>query len=105
HDDVPGSRYGVAGFHRSGALLDLRHQRDTAEARRRETSHHAHHCTVIHLPVATHIDALILAAALARHGLQLGHQPVALDLGILQPDLALGVYRYRHLHLVLVERL
>src|SRR5205085_7021456 len=61
-------------FMRSGALLDLRHQRDAAESGRREPSHHAHHCTVIHLPVATHVDAFVVAAARLGDGLQLRHQ-------------------------------
>src|SRR6478752_179496 len=71
----------------SGALLDLRHQRDAAIARRREPSHHAHHCTVIDLPVATDINALVIAAARGGNRLQLRHQLVDLDLGILQIDL------------------
>ena len=52
-------------------------------------SHHPHHCTVIHIPVATHIDALLAAAARLGNRLQLGNQFVDLDLGILQEDLAL----------------
>src|SRR5436190_2058665 len=58
----------------------------------REPSHHAHHCTVIHLPVATHIDALVIAPPRGGNRLQLGHQIVHLDFGILQIDLALGVH-------------
>src|SRR5215212_8341068 len=60
-------------FMRSGALLDLRYQRDTAEAGRRQPPHHAHHCTVIDLLVATHVDALVVAAARLGNGLQLRH--------------------------------
>src|SRR6185436_18668659 len=71
-------------FMRSGALLDLRHQRDAAEACRREPPHHAHHCTVIDLPVATHIDALVVAAARLRDRLEFRDQFVDLDLGVLQ---------------------
>src|ERR1041385_3125119 len=90
----------------SGALLDLRHQCDAPVAGRREPSHHAHHCTVIDLLVATHIDAFVVAgAAGGGNRLQLRHQVVDLDLGILQVDLALGVHRYRERLLVLIERL
>src|SRR3954470_22470452 len=91
-------------FIRSGALLILLHQRDEGVSRRREPSHHAHHCTVIDLLVATHIDALVTPAARGGNRLQLGYQLVDLDLGILQVDLAFGVHRHRERLLVLIER-
>ena len=62
-------RYGQTGLHLRqlhGALLDLRDQRDPAEAGGGEPSHHPHHCTVIHGLVAAHIDALVDAAARLR---------------------------------------
>src|SRR5947209_16266027 len=74
-------------FMRSRALLDLRHQCDAAVPGGREPSHHAHHCTVIHLLVATHIDALVIAATRLRDRLQLRNEVVDLDLGVLQVDL------------------
>ncbi len=60
------------------------------EARRRQPSHHLHHRTVIDLLVAAHIDALLgaVAAARCRNRLQLRHQLVHRDLGVLQKHAA-----------------
>src|SRR5712692_6299756 len=87
----------------SGSLLDLRHQRDAAEARLGDSTHDAHHCTVIHLAVATHVDAFLEAAAPFGHGLELRHQLLDLDFAVLQEDLALHVDRKGQRLLVLVE--
>src|SRR5947209_12843115 len=90
-------------FMRSGALLDLRHQCDAAVPGGREPPHHAHHCTVIHLPIATHIDALVVATARLRDRLQFGYQFVDFDLGILQVDLTFGVHRHGERLFVLIK--
>src|SRR5215211_7770086 len=57
----------------SGALLDLRHQSDAAEAGLRQPPHHAHDGTVIDFSVAANVDSLVQAAARLGDGLQLGH--------------------------------
>src|SRR5262249_8806719 len=87
----------------SGALLDLRHQRNAAEAGGRKPAHHAHHRAVIHLLVAAHIDALLETTARLGDRLELGDKLVDRDFAVLQEDLALEIDRERQRLLVLVD--
>src|ERR1700676_5173782 len=71
----------------SRPLLDLRHQRHPVEPGPRNAPHHLHHCTVIDLTVATHIDTLVkTAAARLGNGLELGDQYIKPDLAGLKED-------------------
>src|SRR5215510_4025610 len=64
----------------SGTLLDLRHQRDAAEAGLRQPSHHAHDRTVIDFSVAANVNPLVQATPRLGDRLQLGDEFLHTDL-------------------------
>src|SRR3977135_2959063 len=71
------------------SLLHFGHQRHAPEARRRQPSHHPHHGAIVDLLVAADEDTLIQPAARLGNRLQLRHQRVEGDLGIVEEHLAL----------------
>src|SRR5580698_524605 len=75
-------------------------------AGRRQTAHDLHHCTVVDLGVATHID-LIVQTAVPRFAdrLELRDQILDRNFLILQEHLAVDGYRNRERLVVLTERL
>src|SRR5437879_673774 len=75
------------------SLIHFRHQRHPPEAGCRKPSHHLHHRTVIDLLVAANKNALVQPAARLGDRLQLGHQIVKPDLGVVKKHLTFQVDR------------
>src|SRR5947207_2584471 len=86
-------------------LIHFRHQCYAPEAGLRKPSHHLHHGTVVDFLVAPDENALVQAAARLRDRLQLRHQIVQTDCGVVEEDLAFQIDRKRQWILVLIEAL
>src|SRR6266851_8267752 len=92
----------LSTFTVSLSLIHFGHQRHAAKARGRKPSHHLHHSPVVDLLVAPDKNPFIQPAPRVRNRLQLRHQVVQRDLGVIEKDLALQVDRQRQRVLLLV---
>src|SRR5215470_3334241 len=81
----------LSTFTVSLSLLHFRHQRHAAETRGREPPHHLHDRTVVDLLVSPDKNTLIEAAARIGDRLQLRHEIIDRNLGVVEEDLALQI--------------
>src|SRR5665647_3285193 len=77
------------------SLIHFRHQRHAPKAGLRQPSHHLHHGTVVDFLVAPDKDSFVEPAAGVRDRLQLRHQVLDPDLGVVEEDLAFQIDRQR----------
>src|SRR3569623_2027883 len=90
----------VRSIFTSAPLLDLGDKGNMLEPGSRQATHHFHDRAVVGLGVAAHEDAFVGAAARIGDGLQLRHQLVGGDFGVVEKDFAGDLHRERQRLLV-----